>query len=139
MGRTTPRRMKRQIKLAIRDYTLAGLVILPGFLVSFVLLTVYLLKLSDRCQSMHVILPTHLVIILGGWIKWCFTFPWSALLTITPFIIFEFVARMENKATVRQVVLLILVLVSLSINALTAWSVVDIQDQLLNHTQIITE
>jgi hypothetical protein len=131
--------MNRQIRPAFRDYVLAGLVIMPGLIVSCVLLSGYLLKLSDRCEDMHITLPMHLLLI----IKWYLSLPWSALLTAVPFVLFEVAAPTERKNEIRQGVLVILALIVVSINALTAWSVVDIQDRLLrtsaNHNHTIGE
>ena len=123
--------MNRQIRPAFRDYMLAGSIVMPGLVVSCVLLSGYLLRLGDRCESMHVNLPTHLLVILDVWTKSYLALPWSALLMVVPFVLFEVAVPKERKNQIRQGMLVILTLIVVSISAFTAWSVVDVQDRLL--------
>jgi len=104
---------------------------MPGLVVSCVLLSGYLLRMGDRCESMHVNLPTHLLVILDVWTKSYLALPWSALLMVVPFVLFEVAVPKERKNQIRQGMLVILTLIVVSISALTAWSVVDVQDRLL--------
>lgn len=108
---------------------------LPGFILSCRLITWYVPRTMQIHEVMQTTLPSHLINILDVWHEGYRLLPWSALLPLLCFGAFEAMFKGRRKAAIRQVVLIIVALVTVGLNSLTAWSVIDAHDQ--NNLRVI--